>query len=144
MGLFSKVKDLLGSSLRERELERKELEQLRERTERAAAGTEGGVPTPIGPKLRRRYVFVGTVQGVGFRWTMTNLATSAGATGWVRNERDGSVTAEVQGVEEQIEAVIEGLDRYYNGRRLSFGGFQIAQVEDADVLPDEQVFEPTY
>ena len=46
---------------------------------------------------RQSVRFVGFVQGRGFRWACWNCAKKAGVTGWVRNERDGSVTAEVQG-----------------------------------------------
>lgn len=46
--------------------------------------------------------FVGHVQGRGFRWACWNCAHKAGVTGWVRNERDGTVTAEVQGEPTQI------------------------------------------
>ncbi|MBP3892903.1 MAG: acylphosphatase [Atopobiaceae bacterium] len=97
----------------------------------------------LGPKIRRRYSFVGSVQGVGFRWTTTNLASSVGATGWVMNERDGSVTAEIQGIREQVDAVIEGLDRYYNGRRW-MAGFRIDGARDIPVIDGEYDFRPIY
>ena len=66
-----------------------------------------------------------------------------GATGWVRNEHDGSVTAELQGIVEQIDAVIEGLDRYYNGRRF-MGGFHIVDVSHVPVVKGELDFKPIY
>ena len=34
-----------------------------------------------------------------------------GATGWVRNERDGRVSMELQGTEEQIDQVLDALER---------------------------------
>ncbi|MBT9253234.1 MAG: acylphosphatase [Brockia lithotrophica] len=40
---------------------------------------------------------VGRVQGVGYRAFVLREATRRGITGWVRNEPDGTVTAEVQG-----------------------------------------------
>ena len=46
---------------------------------------------------RVRYRFIGHVQHRGFRFACFSAAKSADATGWVRNERDGTVTAEVQG-----------------------------------------------
>lgn len=61
--------------------------------------------------IRLRLRFRGLVQGVGFRWRACRAARSAGATGWVRNEGDGSVTMELQGTEKQIEAVLSALDR---------------------------------
>lgn len=50
------------------------------------------------PRIERvRYRFVGRVRRRGFRYACSVSAGRAGATGWVRNERDGTVTAEVQG-----------------------------------------------
>ena len=60
--------------------------------------------------IRKRYVFYGRVQGVGFRYWAKHAAKMFGVTGWVRNEYDGSVTMEVQGNEEQIRRVVEALD----------------------------------
>ena len=60
--------------------------------------------------IRKRLVFRGAVQGVGFRWRARAAAHDAGATGWVRNNFDGSVTMELQGSEEQIDRVIQTLD----------------------------------
>ena len=59
-------------------------------------------------------VFTGRVQGVGFRYKMTYLANSLGLTGWVRNEYDGSVSAELQGLPGELDQIIQrlGQDRY--------------------------------
>lgn len=59
-------------------------------------------------------VFTGRVQGVGFRYKMTYLANSFGLTGWVRNEYDGSVSAELQGLPGELDQIIQrlGQDRY--------------------------------
>ena len=65
-------------------------------------------------KIREAVIFTGRVQGVGFRYKMYYLSQQYGVTGWVRNEYDGSVSAQVQGTEEQIDRVIQALsnDRY--------------------------------
>ena len=55
--------------------------------------------------IRRQYRVHGRVQGVGFRYTVTQAANALGLTGWVRNERDGSVTTELQGSAEAITTV---------------------------------------
>ena len=60
--------------------------------------------------IRRRIRFYGWVQGVGFRYRARYAADAEGATGWVRNEFDGSVTMEIQGTEESIDKVIQKLD----------------------------------
>ena len=57
-------------------------------------------------EIRKRITFYGAVQGVGFRYRARHAAQMVGATGWVRNEFDGSVTMEIQGTEEQIDRVI--------------------------------------
>lgn len=56
--------------------------------------------------IRKHIRFWGRVQGVGFRYRAYHAANAVGATGWVRNEYDGSVTMEIQGTEEQIDQVI--------------------------------------
>lgn len=61
--------------------------------------------------LRKHLVFSGDVQGVGFRWRARHAARAVGATGWVRNERDGRVSMELQGTEEQIDQVLDALER---------------------------------
>ena len=61
--------------------------------------------------LRKRIVFYGQVQGVGFRYRARHAADMYGCTGWVRNEFDGSVTMEIQGTEDQIDQVILAIER---------------------------------
>ena len=61
--------------------------------------------------VRKRIVFEGWVQGVGFRYRARNAAEHYGCTGWVRNEFDGSVTMEIQGEEADIDAVILAIER---------------------------------
>ncbi len=59
--------------------------------------------------VRRRIVFTGIVQGVGFRWRAMHAANLYGCTGFCRNEWDGSVTMEIQGEEAQIDRVLAAL-----------------------------------
>ena len=55
----------------------------------------------------RRFVRVtGLVQCVGFRWFAQQNASRLGLTGWVENEEDGSVTMEVQGETQGVDAFI--------------------------------------
>ena len=60
--------------------------------------------------IRFRLVFYGRVQGVGFRYVSQYAANEYGATGWVRNEYDGTVSMELQGTRAQIEQVILTLE----------------------------------
>lgn len=61
--------------------------------------------------IRKHLIFSGVVQGVGFRWRAMHAADAVGATGWVRNDRTGTVSMELQGTEAQIDRVIQALDR---------------------------------
>lgn len=61
--------------------------------------------------VRKRFVFQGRVQGVGFRYTAKYLAQSMGLTGWVRNEWNGTVTMEAQGSEVLINKLLVGLNQ---------------------------------
>ena len=63
-------------------------------------------------KTVRKYIrFFGEVQAVGFRYYSRKAAELYGATGWVRNEYDGSVSMEIQGTERQNDDVIAALGR---------------------------------
>lgn len=65
-------------------------------------------------KIRQSVVLKGRVQGVGARYKIYYLAQNYGVTGWVRNEYDGSVLAQMQGLESEIDMILQGLgqDRY--------------------------------
>ena len=84
--------------------------------------------------IRRRYIFKGMVQGVGFRYQAKYSAAALGLTGWVRNEYDGSVTLEVQGDEASIDRLIVELqaDRYID--IMDF------EVQSVPVDPEERGF----
>lgn len=60
--------------------------------------------------IRKHIVFHGQVQGVGFRYRARHAADMAGCTGWARNEWNGTVTMEIQGIEEQIDKVIMSVE----------------------------------
>lgn len=62
-------------------------------------------------EIRKRIIFHGRVQGVGFRYTAKHLANSLGITGWVKNEWDGTVIMEVQGRETLINELLKGINR---------------------------------
>ena len=70
----------------------------------------------------------GYVQGVGFRYALAREARAHGLAGWVRNRRDGSVEAVLQGSAEAVDKLITWSRR----------GPPSARVERVDVRsPDE-------
>ena len=71
--------------------------------------------------------FYGWVQGVGFRWRARHAASLYGATGWVHNEDDGTVTLELQGTEAQIDQVIQAIQRgkYIRIERMEVRGMPV-------------------
>ena len=84
--------------------------------------------------IRRRIVFFGTVQGVGFRWRARHLSSLYGCTGWCRNEWDGSVTMEIQGTEEAVARVLSALE---NGRFIEVTRMETYDLEKRE---DERGF----
>ncbi|MBB6392866.1 acylphosphatase [Microbacterium thalassium] len=68
---------------------------------------------------RVRVVVQGMVQGVGYRYTMRLIAREAGVTGWVRNRYDGSVEAEVEGSDAQVDTVLAWMAEGPPGSRVT-------------------------
>lgn len=78
----------------------------------------------------RRLSVRGRVQGVGYRYATVMRARELGVTGWVRNRRDGSVEAVVQGPPEAVEALIAWARR----------GPEAAFVESVEVVEADGEF----
>lgn len=53
--------------------------------------------------------YEGNVQGVGFRWSVRNVAKGFDVTGSVRNLRDGRVELQTTGDEEEVRAFLEAI-----------------------------------
>lgn len=83
----------------------------------------------------------GQVQGVGFRFTNTNLAQTRSLTGWVRNMEDGSVEMELQGTPANIVSQLEALHASYErmGTR-----FRLVDAQAQAPLTNEDGFIPRY
>lgn len=62
-----------------------------------------------GGMIRRGVIVHGEVQGVGFRYTARLEAGRIGVAGWVRNRRDGTVEAEIEGDEASVGQMLEWL-----------------------------------
>ena len=85
-------------------------------------------------KIRIQAEFDGQVQGVGFRYTARHAAGALGLTGWVRNEYDGSVSAEVQGDRAVIQ---EWLRVIQSGRYIEISHIDMNEIATID---DERSF----
>jgi len=53
--------------------------------------------------------YEGNVQGVGFRWTIRNIAKGFDVIGWVRNLPDGRVELQVAGEESEVFAFVDSV-----------------------------------
>jgi len=76
----------------------------------------------------RQIRVTGRVQGVGYRDALRREALRLGIRGWVRNRRDGSVEARLQGEPEHLEELVAWARR---GPPLA----AVARVEEA-AAPD--------
>src|SRR5205823_6287121 len=80
--------------------------------------------------------YEGRVQGVGFRYSVRQIAKGFNVTGWVRNLRDGRVELQVSGEEEEANAFLEAI------RQSDLGS--LIKKESEHVLatpPDSRGFE---
>ena len=76
----------------------------------------------------------GGVQGVGYRYWTERVADELGLTGWVRNRRDGSVEALVDGDEAAVAELLRACRR---GPRLA----NVTEIlEEMAEAPDEPGF----
>lgn len=74
-------------------------------------------------EVARHLTVHGHVQGVFFRASTRDRAREAGATGWVRNNPDGTVEAWIEGEEAAVDRVESWIRR---------GGPRSARVRDVD------------
>jgi len=77
--------------------------------------------------IRRRVVVHGFVQGVYFRDSVRRRAVSTGVAGWVRNNRDGSVEAVLEGDPDAVERVVD----------FCRDGPRGARVDDVEIVEEE-------
>jgi len=75
--------------------------------------------------MATRIIVAGRVQGVGYRYAFADRANQLGLAGWVRNRRDGTVEACVQGAAPAIDQIVAWARH----------GPPSARVVDVQVLP---------
>jgi acylphosphatase len=71
------------------------------------------IPLPIfspGSVIRKKVIFFGRVQRVGFRLEIYCLAERLALDGWVRNREDGSVETELQGEASKIDFLVHCME----------------------------------
>ena len=81
--------------------------------------------------VAKHIVFSGSVQGVGFRFTVLNIASRYHLTGYVRNLTNGKVEMLAQGPAETIDSCIRDIED-------SFSGY-IRQTDIQPATPDPKL-----
>jgi len=79
--------------------------------------------------VAKHLIISGRVQGVGFRYSMVEEAERLGATGWVRNRRDGTVEAVVGGDPDAMRALVAWARRGPPSARVT--DVRISEVEES-------------
>ena len=89
----------------------------------------------VGLPVRRRAIFSGTVQGVGFRYTACRVAGDFEVTGYVRNLGTGQVEVIVEGTAAELDRFIARLNERMDGyiRRV--------EVEESPAVGEFDAFE---
>ena len=86
----------------------------------------------------KHIIFIGRVQGVGFRFTAFHSANRNKLTGFVRNCHDGTVEMLTQGPDENIENCIQEI-------KGSFPGYiRDTQIEEIPIDPQYMDFKITF
>ena len=79
--------------------------------------------------LARRYLVLGRVQGVGYRFFAQEAAAREGLGGFVRNREDGRVEVQAEGDQ-------AGLDRFERALHQGPPGARVERVEVEDLIPE--------
>ncbi|MCO1602521.1 acylphosphatase [Desulfosporosinus nitroreducens] len=84
--------------------------------------------------VRKRLIFSGRVQKVGFRLEVYELAKRLNLTGWVKNRNDKNVESEVQGENEKINFLIKYL------KTLKRASVRDVAINEMPIVDDETDF----
>jgi acylphosphatase len=58
--------------------------------------------------------YIGTVQGVGFRFTAREVAAETGVAGWIKNLPDGKVEIMAEAEEDKLNDFLKKIDGYFS------------------------------
>lgn len=90
--------------------------------------------------MKRFYiVFKGRVQGVGFRWTLINIAQKYNITGFCRNLDNGDVDLEIQGKSDNLDAFLK--ETLEAKRYIRIDDYSIKSI---NIVEDERIFDVKY
>ena len=89
-------------------------------------------------RIAKHIIFVGRVQGVGFRFTAFHAANRYRLTGMVRNAPDGTVEMLAQGRDEDIDNCIRDIEESL------VGYISETRVEEAQFNPQYEEFKITF
>jgi len=88
--------------------------------------------------VAKHIIFIGQVQGVGFRFTAFRIANRFQLTGFVRNSPDGSVEILAQGFSDDIDNCIRDIQD-------SFAGYiRETKIEEIPTNPQYTDFKITF
>lgn len=80
--------------------------------------------------VRVELLIEGSVQGVGYRYTVSRIANDVGVTGWVRNLPDGRVRVICEGSSAKIEEFGERIRTV--GKRINVTGIMVASRKEVE------------
>lgn len=86
------------------------------------------------PSVRKKLVFSGRVQNVGFRYEVFLLAKRLKLTGWVKNRSDKRVEAEIQGEDHKIRFLVEFM------KSLKRASVKNLDTEEIPIINEESEF----
>ncbi len=85
----------------------------------------------------RQVLYTGRVQGVGFRYSVKQIAASYEVIGWVRNLPDGRVELQAGGSREEVEGFLQAIAQGQLARYIK----EVADQEIAPFPPGTHGFE---
>ena len=85
----------------------------------------------------QRMIYTGRVQGVGFRYSVKQIAAGYEVTGWVRNLPDGTVEMLAVGTPEEVESFVAAVASSHLGGYIR----EVRRVEGDGGMPAGHSFE---